>query len=123
MKSLLLPVRMCCLLLGLLSATPMLAHNKLNATVPEQGAVLTQSPGSVELRFADAAYLEAVQLQTVAGETVALDFELPAELLNSFSIPLPALLDGSYRLLWKVEGSDTHVLEGELGFTVQQAAP
>lgn len=123
MKSKTVFARALLLVLGLSPAASLLAHNKLASSSPEAGATLAQSPAAIELNFADATYLESVELHTAAGEPVSLDFEPPAELASGFSIPLPALTAGSYTLHWKIEGSDTHVLEGELPFSVEEPRP
>lgn len=54
---------------------------------------------------------------------LVLDFVPPAEPASGFSIPLPVLAAGTYRFRWKVEGTDTHVLEGELSFSVEAGNP
>ena len=117
------PARTVLLALGLLFAPTLLAHNKLTSVVPADGAVLAASPSFVELGFADPTYLDSVEVETAEGQAVVLDFESPSELLSGFRIPLPTLDAGTYRVHWKVEGSDTHVLEGEFTFNVQEATP
>ncbi len=123
MKDLTVLARTLLLVLGVLSATPLLAHNKLASTSPADAATLAQSPATIDITFADATYLESVELLSAGGEAIALDFVPPADLASSFSIPVPALSAGAYTVRWKIEGSDTHVLEGEFSFSVEEARP
>lgn len=99
-----------------------LAHNTLTASVPSDQAVLTESPDSIELTFSDATYLEQVELTTNDGNNIPLDIDLSPAAGRQFSIPVPALGNGEYRVAWLVVGDDTHEIKGEFSFTVDTTA-
>jgi copper resistance protein C len=102
-----------------LNSSLVIAHTAVTITVPKNGAVLSESPKEIILRFSDEAYLNSISLIDEQGEVVPLTSSLPEALARRLSISLPSLKDGSYIALWSAEGTDTHVIQGELSFSVE----
>lgn len=99
-----------------------LAHNTLTRSAPADQAILTEAPDTIQLSFSDATYLEKVELTTSDGKNIALEFELIQTAARQFSIPVPALGNGKYRVAWLVVGDDTHEIKGEFSFEVDDTA-
>ena len=99
-----------------------LAHNTLTGSAPSDQAILTGSPDAIQLNFSDATYLEGIELTTSDGKKIALDFELIQTAARQFSIPVPVLGNGKYRVDWLVVGDDTHEIRGEFSFEVNASA-
>ena len=95
------------------------AHTAVTVTVPKNDAVLSESPAEIILRFSDEAYLNSLTLIDGQGEVVPITSSLPEVLARRLSISLPSLKSGSYTAIWSAEGTDSHVIQGELSFTVK----
>ena len=109
------------LMLGyLLVSNTALAHNTLTSSTPSDKAVLTESPGVIELTFSDATYLEKVELVKDDGEASALAFEKSPAASRQFRVTLPPLANGDYRVSWLVIGDDTHEISGEFTFSIEE---
>jgi methionine-rich copper-binding protein CopC len=108
-------------LLGLL-ATAALAHTKLSLSVPAAGAALERSPAQIVLEFAEDVRLTAVTLTDAAGTAHTLG-ALPREPAVRFALDLPTpLTPGAYVIAWRAVGGDTHLVSGDVAFTVGGAA-
>jgi len=102
---------------NIFAANIAVAHNSLTESNPADGAVLANSPESIELNFSDATYLESLELLT--GDTVVvLEFASSITASTYFNVPLPLLQSGEYQVRWLVIGYDTHEIRGEFAFTV-----
>lgn len=95
------------------------AHNSLTDSRPADTAILNESPESVELTFSDATYLESVVLVNTNGDEQALEFDSTITASRQFTVPMPKLESGDYRIKWLVIGDDTHEIRGEFTFTVE----
>jgi methionine-rich copper-binding protein CopC len=100
-----------------LVATAALAHAHLKKSVPSDGGVMDTSPANVVLSFSEPAHLTACWLQKGDGPKQKID-GLPTTHASDISVPLPKLDPGSYVLSWKVVGDDTHIVPGQIHFTV-----
>lgn len=116
-----LPNTRCLLLLValMLGAQAALAHNSLKSSMPGDGAVINVAPDALELVFSDSTYLVSVTVTPENGKQAPLDFEPPLDYSPQFRVPLPMLAPGRYTVDWKVEGQDTHIIEGKFSFTVK----
>jgi len=108
--------------LGLAVAQPASAHDRLVSSDPKDGARLDDAPSSITLVFS-AEVLEA-------GAQVAVttpDGTVPTEVSvdgDEATAALPAdLPGGAWEVSWRVVSSDGHPIEGELAYTVADAAP
>lgn len=110
------PIKFIALALLLVSAVAS-AHTRLSGSVPADNAAVAASPEAIELEFSTAVRLTALSLQDASGATFDLG-ALPTDAGNAFAIPAPALPPGRYTLGWRAVGADTHVVSGEVHFTI-----
>lgn len=99
-----------------LSATAAHAHMHLTGSIPDDGAVLTEAPSEIILRFSEPARVTALTLSSEEGETPLIDS--PSEPMTEFKTMLPALTPGAYSVVWRAAASDMHVMSGNISFTV-----
>ena len=99
-------------------ATVAFAHAHLKKAVPADGASVATSPANVVLTFSEPAHLTACWLQKGDGPKRKIG-GLPTAAAAEISVPLPQQLEpGTYVLSWKVVGDDTHIVPGQIRFTV-----
>lgn len=108
-------------LMASLAATVALAHAHLKKAVPADGAVVSTSPATVVLSFSEPAHVTACWIQKSDGPKQKIG-GLPATASPDISISLPPLEPGTYVLSWKVVGDDTHIVPGQIHFTVSGAS-
>jgi methionine-rich copper-binding protein CopC len=104
------------LVLSLMS-TVALAHAHLKKAFPGDGAVVDASPSNVVLSFSEPARLTVCWIQKGDGPKQKID-SLPTVSASDIPVPLPRLEPGSYVLSWKAVGDDTHIVPGQIHFTV-----
>lgn len=108
-------------LLAWLAATPAaLAHERLVAAEPADGAVLAAPPTQVRLTFSGAVSGPELTVVTATGDGVAVG----EPLLDGAVVTLPfpdTLTNGDYRIEWRVVSSDGDPVSGAVALTV--AAP
>ena len=93
-----------------------LAHTQLTASNPADQAMLETSPESITLSFSEAVRLTAV---TVESGSESQSLELAAgEPAAEFSVALPTLEPGDYVVQWRAVSADTHVITGEIRFSI-----
>ena len=98
-------------------ATAVLAHAHLKKAVPADGGVVTTSPATAVLSFSEPARLTACWIQK--GDEPRQKIEgLSTTPSADISVPLPKLDPGTYVLSWNVVGDDTHIVPGQIRFTV-----
>lgn len=95
------------------------AHAHLVNSAPADGSTLVAPPASVTLTFSEAARVTACFVQKNAEPRRAIA-SLPTAAASTVTIGLPVLPDGAYTLSWRVVGADSHVMSGELQFTIAQ---
>ena len=110
-----------CLLL-ILPAWPAGAHVHLRESTPADGSTLASAPARLQLVFSEAARLTAVSIRG-KDETAAHKLApLPTQQAANFTIDLPPLAPGSYRIEWRALSPDHHIASGALNFAVQARA-
>lgn len=115
------PMRIVVGLMLSLAATVALAHAHLKKAVPADGGVVSAAPANVVLSFSEPAHLTACWLQKAGGPKQKIT-GLPTAASPDITVPLPQLEPGSYVLSWNVIGDDTHVVPGQIHFTVSGAS-
>ena len=100
-----------------LAATVAFAHAHLKKAVPADGSVVVTSPATVALTFSEPARLTACWIQKGDGPKQKIS-GLPTAPAAEISVSLPQLEPGTYVLSWKVMGDDTHIVPGQIHFTV-----
>lgn len=92
------------------------AHTQLSSSIPANEAVVETAPEEVVLSFSEPVRLTAVSLESVdMSHSLEVDAAEPAE---EFTVALPALMAGKHVIQWRVLSQDTHVMTGEIQFTV-----
>ncbi len=98
-------------------------HLRLLRAEPAADTVIAQSPAALRLHFSEAPLERgiAVTIEHAAGTTGALGKPAPsgtdaAVLVVPVEEPLTA---GKWTVTWRVLSRDSHVVRGELSFTVQ----
>jgi methionine-rich copper-binding protein CopC len=106
-------------LLGSLAlATGAEAHTKLTVTVPAEAASVPAPVKEIVLEFAGDVRLTAVALNDASGAKKAVA-DVPTALAAKFALAVrDELAPGSYVVTWRAVGADTHVVSGEIHFSV-----
>ncbi len=95
-------------------------HTRLTSSLPADQATVAAAPEQIELVFSTEVTLTALSLHDANGTAYALG-AMPTAAKRDFAIPVPKLAAGSYSVAWRAVGADTHVVSGEVHFSV--AAP
>ena len=93
------------------------AHTKLSTSNPADGATVSALT-EIQLEFSTDVRLTAVKLQDSAGMEMALG-SIPGETAATYTIAVnesPA--PGEYLISWRSISGDSHVVSGEIRFTV-----
>lgn len=99
-------------------STPAFAHTTIVASNIENGAEMTQAPDVFEFSFGASVGLAGLELETLEGAPIDIDFERPAQMAKDFSVSLPQLDIGTYIMKWRAVAKDGHVMRGEINFTI-----
>ena len=92
------------------------AHTQLSASTPANEAVVAQAPDEISLTFSEAVRLTAVSVMSEhANHKLEISLSEPA---RDFVLSVPALAPGDYTIQWRALSEDTHVMSGEIRFTV-----
>jgi hypothetical protein len=105
-------------LVGFLIAHGASAHTGLASSEPAAGATVAAPVVEIVLVFSDAVRLTAVALIESEGAERTLGAfakETSARFVISIAEPLQA---GEYTITWRAVGADTHVVSGEIPFSV-----
>lgn len=94
------------------------AHTTIISSNIEDGAKLASAPDAFEFSFGAKVGLAGLELETLAGDPVELDFEQHTTMGKDYSVPLPTLEVGAYILKWRAVAKDGHVMRGEVDFTI-----
>jgi len=92
------------------------AHSGLKHSTPENGAMLIQPPEYLMLEFSMEVKLVKVQLTDQSGEPIKLINKPSKNFETNFSIALPMLDTGSYKVKWIAMGKDAHKMKGDFTF-------
>lgn len=96
-----------------------LAHTQLSSSAPADNATLATAPEHLELTFSTDVRLTALSLVDSAGTSYELG-ALPTATQRAFSVTLARLPAGAYSVAWRAVGADTHVVSGEIHFSIAQ---
>jgi hypothetical protein len=107
------------LLLTMAASAQAFAHTALSASLPADTAAVA-APPEIVLEFTADVRLTSLSLQTAAGEKKSLG-ALPAAAARKFTVPIAETLPaGEYVVAYRTVGADTHVVAGEIRFTVTE---
>lgn len=102
-----------------LLATSAFAHSRVDTTMPENGAVITEVPTEISFNFAADIRLTRVDMHHQDHPSVRLDLGDQTSFDRVFTLPLEGMGKGTYRIEWRGLGSDGHAMQGEFSFTVE----
>lgn len=109
--------RLIALVLCLTLAAAAQAHTALKSSKPAADAAVA-APKTIDLAFAGDVRLTSLKLTDAGGAAKHLD-AVPTEVASTFSLAIhEPLAPGEYKVVWRAVGGDTHVISGELAFTV-----
>jgi methionine-rich copper-binding protein CopC len=104
-------------LLVSVATTVAMAHAHLQKAIPADGGVVTAAPANVVLSFSEPAHLTACWIQKGDGAKQKIG-PLPTEPARQITVPMPQLAPGTYVVSWRVIGGDSHIVPGQIRFTV-----
>jgi len=102
-------------------ALPAYAHTPLTSSAPAAGSKVAPPVTQIVLEFGGDVRLTALALtdSTGAAKKVA---EVPTEIAKKFTLAIrEELAPGDYVATWRAVGADTHVVSGEIKFSVTAA--
>lgn len=111
-----------CLALVAASAAAAAAHMAVRETMPEAGAVLSESPREVRIWFTQAPdpAVSRLRLEGADGAVALGDTTVQDD--RSLAAALPSKLEaGTYTVNWRTAGDDGHTQRGDFTFTVRAA--
>ena len=94
------------------------AHSGLKNSVPENGSTLNKPPENVTLTFSMPVKLVKLQLIQASKNTIKLIPKPSKKFALTYSVALPMLESGSYKVKWVVMGKDAHKMKGDFTFTL-----
>ena len=92
------------------------SHTQLSDSVPADQAALDTAPTELSLTFSEAVRLTAVTIKSGNTET-ALDIDL-GDPATEFTVALPELASGEFVVEWRALSQDTHVVTGQIRFSI-----
>ena len=102
-----------------LAATPALPHSVLDATAPEDGAVLVRAPPHIVLTFARRIRLTRVRMTHADGNGIDLELSGRKAFATRFELPLENMGSGLYRIEWRGLSGDGHAMRKTFSFRVK----
>lgn len=106
-----------------LAATAVWAHTELTGSMPAEKATVNAPVKEIMLKFEEPVRLTALSLADSSGAKKALA-AVPKEDAAQFEIAVrDELAPGAYVATWRAVGDDTHVVTGQIHFTVGMAHP
>lgn len=98
------------------------AHTQLDRAVPAAGSAVRASPPHLTLWFSqrfEPAFSTVRVLDPKGKQVDNGDAQVGGSDAREFSVSLPKLAPGTYRVRWRVLSTDTHVSEGHFTFDVR----
>lgn len=96
---------------------PAYSHTQLSGSKPVDQAVLDESPDEIVLTFTEAVRLTAVAIES-GSERRSLEVKI-TDAATEFTVSLLTELGpGEYVVEWRALSEDTHVISGEIRFTI-----
>ena len=98
------------------------AHMRVQKTMPEDGAMLSESPHHIQIWYTQAPdpAISQLTVEGAGGDVELGDTKVVDD--KSLMAMLPsALRTGSYTVKWRTAGDDGHAQRGDFTFTVRTA--
>ena len=111
-------------LLLIAATNVVIAHAKLIASVPKDGAIVPAGLSEIELGFSKPLRLTVVHvMQATEQKEIPLASELPKTFVSSAKLAVGSLPTGAYEVSWTAVADDGHVMNGTFKFSVGEAQP
>ena len=110
------------LVVAMLCVATATAHMRVQKTMPEDGAMLSESPHHIQVWYTQAPdpAISQLTLEGAGGDVDLGDTKVVDD--KSLMAMLPsALRIGSYTVKWRTAGDDGHAQRGDFMFTVRAA--
>jgi methionine-rich copper-binding protein CopC len=104
--------------ISLAFCTQALAHAMLKNSTPQNLAILSSSPKTIDLKFGHETKLTSIKLSN-SKENIPIAFDRNASASTSFSVPVPLLTPNVYKVKWGTLSSDGHAMTGSFTFTIK----
>jgi methionine-rich copper-binding protein CopC len=102
-------------------ALPVYAHTPLTSSQPAAGGTVSAPVKEIVLEFGGDVRLTALALTDANGAPKKVA-EVPTEIAKKFTLAIrDELAPGNYVATWRAVGADTHVVSGEIKFSVAAA--
>ena len=109
-------------LLLVVGAVTLMAHMRVQKTMPEDGAVLSGAPSRIQVWYTQSPDPAISQLLLEGADgAVALDETAIGDDKSLMAILPTALAGGIYTVKWRTAGDDGHTQRGDFSFTVRAA--
>ena len=109
-------------LLLVVGAVTLMAHMRVQKTMPEDGAVLSGAPSRVQVWYTQAPDPAISQLLLEGADgAVALDETAIGDDKSLMAVLPTSLAGGNYTVKWRTAGDDGHTQRGDFSFTVRAA--
>ena len=95
------------------------AHTKVQSASIKDGGIYQTMPEVFDLVFAQKVGLATFSIKDSEGRNIDVDFMPPKSRETKFTVPMPKLARGQYKMTWRAVSKDGHVVKGSLSFTVQ----
>jgi copper transport protein len=107
------------LVVGLALISQAAAHVTPRKSIPEDGAVLSESPALVSIQFSDLAKFISLELAGSNGEVTKVDVSTAKSVDGLVSVQIPPLQPDKYEVSWRVLSVDGHPVAGRFTFTIE----
>ena len=102
-------------------ALPAYAHTPLTSSQPAAGSTVAAPIKEIVLEFGGDVRLTALALADATGKQKKVA-DVPTEIAKKFALAVrDELAPGDYVATWRAVGADTHVVSGEIKFSVAAA--
>ena len=93
-------------------------HATMRESSPENGAVLSEAPTELIIRFRGRAKLISLTVTGSDNEPVNIDMSNATSVDDAATVKIPPLQPDSYQVTWRAMGMDGHTTSGKFGFVV-----
>ena len=101
-----------------------LAHAKMTASVPNDGATVPTGLTEIALNFSKPLRLTLVQVVRAPEQNeIPVTNELPKSFVKSAKLTIAPLPAGTYEVSWTAVADDGHVMKGSFKFSVSETQP
>src|SRR3990172_12015294 len=96
-----------------------MAHAKMNASVPKDGATVPAGLSEIELSFSTPLRVPLIHVVRAAEQKeITVTSGLPKSFVNSAKLTVDPLPAGLYEVSWTAVADDGHVMNGSFKFSV-----